>query len=222
MNALRWWLSWDAFHPRPQALRRATSSTALRIAGKLGLAVMPVLFNRWHDATLDYGGIYIDHFLPRRAGCRSRGCSTRYLEAIVGGHADDPRILAWDLCNEPFSYGCRARRCCRRSSRRRRRGSKGCTTRARSSARKAPITVGIHPGVPLELVEPISDMLSIHPYWVAQQPKTPARQAYEKKLDALRGVRPEGRASRCWPPRAAGARSTTRCAWRSSATRWSN
>ena len=28
-----------------------------------------------------------------------------YISAIVGKHADDERIIAWDVCNEPFCYG---------------------------------------------------------------------------------------------------------------------
>jgi len=48
---------------------------------------------------------------------------------------------------------------------------------------KAPITVGIHPGVPLEMVTSMSDLLSNHPYWV-HNAKNANKQAYEKKLDA--------------------------------------
>jgi hypothetical protein len=65
MNALRWWLSWDSFQRDPKRFADRFE-TALTLAGKHGAVVMPVLFNRWHDAVLDYGGAYIDHFLPGR------------------------------------------------------------------------------------------------------------------------------------------------------------
>ena len=62
MNAIRLWLSHDAWVRDPKEFE-AAFDTALSIADSHSLAVMPVLFNRWHDAALDYGGIYIDHFL---------------------------------------------------------------------------------------------------------------------------------------------------------------
>ena len=109
MNALRWWLSWDAFQRNPRRFAERFE-TALALAGKHGAVVMPVLFNRWHDAVLDYGGIYIDHFLPGTSWVQASGMFDAYMDRIVGGHKDDPRILAWDLCNEPYSYGCPRRR----------------------------------------------------------------------------------------------------------------
>ena len=105
MNAIRLWLSWDSFLRNPKRFA-GNFDQALDIAQKYGLVVMPVLFNRWHDAVLDYGGIYIDHFLPKVSWVQKRKMFDPYLEAIVGGHRDDPRILAWDLCNEPYSYSC--------------------------------------------------------------------------------------------------------------------
>ena len=60
MNAIRLWLSWDAYKRNPQRFGE-NFSTALGIAEKYSLRVMPVLFNRWHDSALDSGGIYIDH-----------------------------------------------------------------------------------------------------------------------------------------------------------------
>ena len=183
MNAIRLWLSWDAFLRDPAAFA-AHFEQALALAAAQGLVVMPVLFNRWHDATLDYGGIYLDHFLPRVSWVQRQGQFQPFLDAIVGAHAADPRVLAWDLCNEPFSYsrppaeipelvqaeyawlaGLYA----------------ACTT----LGARAPITVGIHPGhgrAGLEQIAPISDILSIHPYWTADSPRhEPAR--YEQLLD---------------------------------------
>lgn len=119
INALRWWLSWDAFDRDADAFER-NFETALQIAARHRLAVMPVLFNRWHAAVTDYGGIYIDHFLPGASFVQYRGdvhpreytwkpehsrtIFDHYLERIVGGHAGDERIFTWDVCNEPYCY----------------------------------------------------------------------------------------------------------------------
>ena len=102
MGAIRLWLSWDSFK-RDGERFAANFEKALDLAARHGLVVMPVLFNRWHEAALDYGGIYIDHFLPRASWVQTAGMFGPYLEAIVGGHAADPRLFAWDLCNEPFN-----------------------------------------------------------------------------------------------------------------------
>ncbi len=105
-NTVRYWLSYDAF--RYEEDRQCENfETALSIADSLGLKAMPVLFNRWHDYTMDNGGIYIDQFVPGSSWCSGDGRAPfeRYIHRIVGGHRDDGRILAWDTCNEPFSYG---------------------------------------------------------------------------------------------------------------------
>ena len=183
MNAIRIWLSHDAWL-RNHSRFDAAFETALRIADNHGLSVMPVLFNRWHDTTLDYGGIYIDHFLSKASWVQGKDQPEAFAEAIVGAHAADSRILAWDLCNEPFAYSCPpsdipdivkaeyawlertygiAKRC----------------------GAQAPITVGIHPGHGrdgIRQIEPISDILSIHPYWTCDSP-VHGKDAYEKSLD---------------------------------------
>jgi hypothetical protein len=182
INALRWWQSWDSFIRDPK--RYADNfETTLRIADRFGLAVMPVLFNRWHDSTLDYGGIYIDHFLPKANWLYKPTLFDAYLEAIVGGHRDDPRVLAWDLCNEPYSYSMPREKMLPSIVEAETAWLKGLHDRCRRLGAKAPITVGIHSGVPLELVDPIVDVHSIHPYWVPNA-KNPKKAAYEKKLDA--------------------------------------
>jgi len=60
MNGLRIWLSWDSFKRNPERYA-ANFDTILDIAHQHGCLVMPVLFNRWHDRVLDYGGNVLRH-----------------------------------------------------------------------------------------------------------------------------------------------------------------
>jgi len=183
MNGIRLWLSHDAWLRNPGRFEAAFDA-ALGIAATHGLVVMPVLFNRWHCATLDYGGIYIDHFLPKASWVQGRDQPAAFAEAIIGKHAADQRIFAWDLCNEPFSYNCSPSDISEIVNaeyawlERLYRIAKRCGARA-------PVTVGIHPGHGLDgirQIEPISDILSIHPYWTCDSP-VHDKGAYEKSLD---------------------------------------
>lgn len=181
MNALRWWQSWDSFLRDPQRYARHFDTT-LDLAAKVGCQVMPCLFNRWHDATLDYGGIYVDHFLPQASWVQKPKMFDSFLEALVGRHKDDPRILAWDLCNEPYAYGMSREKMLPQIVESETAWLKMLHDRCKELGTRAPITVGIHPGVPLELVEPISDVLSIHPYFIHNRPHA-SKPEYEKSLD---------------------------------------
>ncbi len=183
MNAIRLWLSHDAWVRNPREFQVALD-TALSIADDHSLSVMPVLFNRWHDATLDYGGIYIDHFLPQVSWVQRTDQPTAFAEVIVSAHATDSRILAWDLCNEPFSYSCSPSDIPEIVK-----AEYAWLERTYGIAKKcgseAPITVGIHPRHGLDgirQIEPISDILSIHPYWTCDSPPHD-KDAYEKLLD---------------------------------------
>lgn len=183
MHAIRLWLSWDSFVRDPDGFC-ANFDTALATAEKHSLVVMPVLFNRWHDCVLDYGGIYIDHFLPRVSWVQRECMFAPFLDRVVGEHVADPRIFAWDLCNEPFSYsrppeempdivGAEYS------------WLEGLYLRCKELGTEAPITVGIHPGHKrkgIEQIEPISDILSIHPYWTADSPRH-SKEDFEELLD---------------------------------------
>lgn len=201
INALRWWQSPDGFKRDPK--RYANNfETTLRIAEKFGLTVMPVLFNRWHDQTLDYGGVYIDHFLPMSSWVYNPSAFDAYLETIVGGHKDDPRVLAWDLCNEPYAYGMPREKMLPDIVKSETAWLQGLHDKCKQLGAAAPITVGIHSGTPLEMVDPISDILSIHPYWVQSSPGAD-KIAYEKSLDiavafALKAKKPLVATECCW------------------------
>jgi len=202
MNALRVWLSWDAFKRDPSAFASHFEQT-LATADRYGCVVMPVLFNRWHDAVLDYGGVYIDHFLHGASWVQSTDMFGPYLEAIVGAHAADPRVAAWDLCNKPFSYLVAPERMPEIV------GAeyawlRGLRDRCKVLGAQAPVTIGIHPGhgrAGLEQVEEICDLLSIHPYWIPGGAHGKAD--YERLLDAYVDVARHARkplvaSETCW------------------------
>ena len=183
LNAIRLWLSLDAWQ-RDHARYESNFDTALAIAAKYGIQVMPVLFNRWHDSVLDYGGIYLDHFVPAVSWLQSIDQPSAFARAVFGEHANDPRIFAWDLCNEPFSYNCSPAEIPEIVqaeydwlAKIHRIGKDAGTV--------APITTGIHMGHGREgirQIEPISDILSIHPYWTYDSPPH-SKESYEALLD---------------------------------------
>jgi len=86
------------------------------------------------------------------------------------------------LCNEPYSYSC-ARESIPDIVKAETDWLKSLYDKCKQLGATAPITVGIHPGVPLEMVDPVTDVLSIHPYWVHNS-KSAKKDAYERKLDA--------------------------------------
>lgn len=187
MQAIRLWLTHDAWVRDPVAFE-LDFDAALAVAATYDLQVMPVLFNRWHDGALDYGGIYIDHFLPNVSWVQNKDQLGAFAEAVVGAHASDDRVFAWDLCNEPFSYSCPPEEIPDIVE-----AEYAWLARmydiAKACGAQAPITVGIHAGHGLDgirQIEPISDILSIHPYWTDDSPPHD-KAAYEALLDTYVG-----------------------------------
>lgn len=104
MNTIRLWLSYDAFRYEPD--RQAKNfETALKICDKYGCKVVVVLFNCWHDEDMDNGGIYLPQMIPGSIWSAKETMYDSYFEKIVKPHANDQRILIWDICNEAFSNG---------------------------------------------------------------------------------------------------------------------
>lgn len=185
LSAIRLWLSWDSFIRNPQKFA-ANFEGALAIATGCGIAVMPVLFNRWHDTWLDYGGIYLDHFYPGASWVQRPEMFDDYINTIVGGHATDPRIFAWDLCNEPFAYGQHIEKVPKEWVESEFAWMKNQYDACKKLGAKAPVTVGIHPGHGrggIAQIEPISDLLSIHPYWTYNERCKHDKKEYEAQLD---------------------------------------
>lgn len=168
INTIRLWLSWDAYIRDPEAFNASFEKT-LDILDSLDLKAIPTLFNRWHSGSVDCGGIYIDHFVPGWSWMeRNTTKFDRYLEDVVGGHRRDERIIAWDICNEPFGY-----------NRKPEEGSslkevqdaefnwlRSIYERGKQLCEHIPFGIGIHTGTTLEYIDPISDVFMVHPYFV--------------------------------------------------------
>lgn len=187
MNSVRIWLAWDYFTRHPK-VASDHFETVLTIANELGFSVMPCLYNRWHSGNPDYGGVYIDHIMKGVTYGSRPGMFEPFLNGIVGEHANDPRIFAWDLCNEPFTYLVdqvpdilKAEMTWLEET----------YATCKQLGAQAPLTISIlqlDVGG-LERVEPFSDFLSIHPYWFEDSPppvmgiKHHSQADFERMLD---------------------------------------
>ena len=186
MNVLRWWQSWDAYlrDPRRYAVNFALT---LDLAQKVDCGVIPVLFNRWHSS-FDYGGVYIDHFLPGSLVTLAAEIDP-FLHALVGVYRGDPRIVAWDLCNEPYFYTSALDQSLKEIPAHVEAAETAWLDRlyekCKALGARAPLTIAAHGALPLERMNRFSDVLSIHPYWWMQEGIEPFSDeaSYAKKLD---------------------------------------
>ncbi len=104
INTIRLWLSYEAF--RYEEDRQAENfECALKICDKYGCRVVACLFNCWHDSVMDNGGIYHPQMIPGASWCSTEDMYASFFKKIVEAHKDDKRILIWDICNEPYSFG---------------------------------------------------------------------------------------------------------------------
>jgi hypothetical protein len=93
-NCIRLWIDFTAWMADPDQVTE-NFLDAVKAIDEHGMKTMPCLFNRWHDVKWDYGGQYIDDL------GRDWGPKLEYVRALVKPLATDPRVLIWDLCNEP-------------------------------------------------------------------------------------------------------------------------
>lgn len=188
INALRWWLSCESYLRNP-ALFLERFETALAIADRFGLRVMPVFFNRWHIGMLDYGGVYQDYFHPREVRGGRIQLHRDFVDAVIGAHRADPRVFCWDLCNEPFDNRLNPVKHAAIIEDELR-WLADLYEQCKASGAAAPVTCGTDNGANgtgwLTKVEPISDLLSIHPYWQKNRGDTP--DDYCRLLDACVAV----------------------------------
>ncbi|MCX5841388.1 MAG: cellulase family glycosylhydrolase [Deltaproteobacteria bacterium] len=99
-NSLRIWVSSVSYHKDPTGFLRNFEKILL-LANKHDLTIMPTLYNRWVDATYPFGQLELAHVLaPQPAHNEHR----TYVMQFVSAFRFDPRIIMWDICNEPYGY----------------------------------------------------------------------------------------------------------------------
>jgi len=188
-NTVRYWLSWQAYLRNPETFL-ARFEKGLDTANKLGLKVVVCLFNRWHCKTLDNGGVYIDHFVPGLGEVYNVDNFTRYINDVVGSHAGDPRILVWDICNEPFQYGAPVSEVAWLEE-----IEYGWLASIYHQIRRLdsiiPAGVSIHPmhgHQGIVRIEPISDVLLVHPYFLEPLEDNEAKVRFEQLVEDYKNV----------------------------------
>jgi hypothetical protein len=207
-NLARWWLSHEAYQRNPERFL-ANLDAGLGLFADHGIQVIPLLFNRWRDPICDFGGVPLDHIIPGSSSYCLPGAYTSldrpawtqdgfadldhdaenifraYLDAVVGAHRDDDRILGWDLCNEPLMGPY-----VEDPDSPIREGELRWLTWVRDVARAAgasqPLTVGNYNSLTaIRLTEPLSDFISFHPYYIPNwgERTTSSKPRFEGFLD---------------------------------------
>ncbi len=186
-NTVRLWLSWDAYHRQPERFK-ANFEKALDIADRIGLKVIPCMLNRWHDETgYDNGGVYIESFLYPACWSNYRRYYKEYVADIVAEHIADPRILVWDICNEPFSYNSTEGEYAEIIERE----VEWLTelyNEMKSIDSHTPISVSIHPvhkRAGIERVAKISDVFLIHPYYFCSEDDIDNKEHQQEYIDDI-------------------------------------
>jgi hypothetical protein len=179
-------LSNEAFERAPEIFV-ANFDAGLGLFAKHGIRVVPVLFNRWRDPVCDFGGVALDHIVRNASHWTSREIFEeadpkriqagtiewlhwRYLKRVVGEFGSDERVLMWDMCNEPLmgTYIDDAANPLRQDELR---WLGWVYAACKSVGARQPLTIGNYPSVKaLELTEPMSDVLSFHPYYIWNRP----------------------------------------------------
>jgi hypothetical protein len=102
MNTLRIWLSLDAWRDN-RARFLANLDTEVGIIRRLGLRIMPMLFNGITNIP-DYGCLNmtdVDRLMKQDGGANLRMLYLDYVADIASRYAQDEAVVVWDLCNEP-------------------------------------------------------------------------------------------------------------------------
>lgn len=164
MNTVRLWLAHDAYFKDPSHFMDHFEAV-LRTCERHNLRAIPTLFNNWHSIP-DFGGVSAEMITYWFGAYGNDGEAPNYvfrpyIEALFKTHASDARILAWDLCNEPFNNG--------------REVYLGWLRHTHQTAKtlgaRQPIGTSVAASLEdLRLVEPFSDVLMIHPYFAPKVP----------------------------------------------------
>ncbi len=190
INTLRLWLSWDAFLADGREFA-ANFETMLGILHRHGLRAIVTLFNAWHSIP-DFGGVSTGQLMTwKRFRPDIDGPFLRYLQQIVGGHRNDPRVVLWDLCNEPPGGEVYLT------------WLKWIHENCKSLGAEAPICIGHMPNLGLlKATEPLCDVLTWHPYWAwntwRKDPEDYLKFLDESVAYALRVGKPLVATECCW------------------------
>ena len=207
-NLARWWLSHEAYQRNPKRFL-ANLDAGIGVFAAHGIQVVPLLFNRWRDPICDFGGVPLDHIIPGSSSYCLPGAYTSldrpawtqagfaaldhdaenifraYVDAVVGAHRDDDRIVAWDLCNEPLMGPY-----VEVEDSPIREGELRWLTWVRDVCRAVgasqPLTVGNYNSLTaIRLTEPLSDFISFHPYYIPNwgERTTSTKPRFESFLD---------------------------------------
>jgi endo-1,4-beta-mannosidase len=152
-NAIRIWWDWHAWRMhRRKAM--AAFEESVEIIGDLGMKVMPTLFNLWHDGLYPAGGTHLEFLY----NC-PREIFREYVGEVVGRFADDERIAAWDICNEPGVWSLEEPVQKLQAD-----FVREMTGYAREAGPSQAITIGTMAGENVRIFADVVDVISIHPY----------------------------------------------------------
>ena len=154
-NMLRVWLDWHAWIAIGDKLFDHLE-TALAIAEKNGIRLMPVLFNRWNDCRLPMGMV-CERDLQGNYGFSA---FRPYVEGLMRRFGTDPRVAIWDLCNEPQAPGMAAEQNFREAV-----WLSHIAQWVRENSDR-PITIGTMTNDFVRIYAPLVDVISFHPYTV--------------------------------------------------------
>ncbi|MHB8862027.1 MAG: cellulase family glycosylhydrolase [Pirellulaceae bacterium] len=156
-NCLRLWIEFSAWMAKPEQVT-TNFLDAVAAIDEAGMKVMPCLFNRWHDFSWDYGGTYTEHLY------RNWQPMVDYVKALVQPLANDPRILVWDLCNEPQAHDLASE-----VNQREFEWLKTIAAAVRQQGARQPITIGTMSGGNIDTFAPLCDVVCAHPYSQSQE-----------------------------------------------------
>lgn len=159
INTIRLWLSHDAWLRRPTMVTERIQSV-IALADDYDIQFIPTLFNAWHSWPA-FGGVTTEMVGHWGGDARFDIAFRPYIEAIVTPHVDDSRVLLWDLCNEPKVNPVHTEHNALWI---------GWLRRVRAAIEalgdRGRITIGgCGPASSIALLEPLSDVISCHPYY---------------------------------------------------------
>ncbi len=169
-NCIRLWIEFTAWMADPEKVTERFLD-AVKAIDERGMKTMPCLFNRWHDWKWDYGGQYVEDL------SRDWSAKLEYVRTLARPLATDPRVLIWDLCNEPQAWNL-----IEDSSKREFAFLKQVAAAVRECRVQQPITIGTMVGSNIETYAPLCDVLCAHPY-----PHTPAE--LKGQIESLKVIR---------------------------------